>query len=72
MTIQEAIKVMLDNPYKKIKHRLFAPDEYIYSKGDKIIYDENGYVFEDWYSHCDGLRIKKEAFCEEGWSVYDE
>lgn len=40
MTEQEAIKVMLDNPYKKIKHRLFSSDEYIYSKGDKVIYDE--------------------------------
>ena len=35
MTNQEAIKVMLDNLYKKVKHRLFASDEYIYSKGDK-------------------------------------
>ena len=44
MTQQEAIKVMLDNPYKKITHALFAPDEYIYSKGDRVIYDENGYA----------------------------
>ena len=69
MTNQEAIKVMLDNPYTKITHRLFASDEYIYSKGDRVIYDENGYVFEDWYSHCDGMRIRTEDFWQEGWSI---
>lgn len=69
MTQQEAIKVMLDNPYKKITHTLFAPDEYIYSKGGSVIYDENGYVFEDWESHCAGMRIRKEGYWETGWSI---
>jgi hypothetical protein len=69
MTNQEVIAVMLNNPYKKFTHTLFAPDEYIYSKSNGIIYDENGYVFEDWYSHCDGMRIRTEGYWQEGWSI---
>lgn len=72
MTNLEAVKVMLDNPYMKLKHRLFAPDEYIFSKGDGIIYDENDYVFEDWHSHRDGMRIRTEDFWREDWYVYNE
>mgnify|MGYP003295212763 FL=1 len=72
MSNQEAIKVMLDNPYKKITHTLFAPDEYIYSKGDGVIYDENGYVFEDWHSHCNGMRIRTEGYWQEGWSIKND
>lgn len=72
MTKQEAIKFMRDNPYKKITHTLFAPDEYLYGIGDAAILDENGYIFEDWYSHCDGMRIRTEDYWQEGWSVYNE
>lgn len=70
MTRQEAIKFMLDNPMRRIKHCLFSPDEYLYSYGG-IIYDENGYVFEDWHSHCDGMRIRTDRWWQEGWYVYN-
>ena len=74
MTKDQAIYFVLHHPYAKITHRLFASDEYLYSNGDSIIYDENGYVFEDFYSdgpaaRC-GMRIRNEDFWWEGWYVY--
>jgi hypothetical protein len=75
MTKEQAINYMLHQPYHKITHRLFAHDEYIYSKGDGIIYDENGYVFEDFevarVPRC-GMRIRNEDYWWEGWSICND
>jgi hypothetical protein len=74
MTKEQAINYMLHNPYHKITHRLFAQDEYLYSKGDGIIYDEAGYVFEDFeigdpVPRC-GMRIRNDDFWWKDWSIY--
>lgn len=70
MTKDQAIHYMLHTPYCKVTHRLFAPGEYLYSKGDGIIYDEAGYVFEDFASSRDGMRIRSDSFWNADWSVY--
>ena len=36
-------------PGMKISHALFDSSEYLYSCEDGNVYDENGYLFEDWY-----------------------
>jgi hypothetical protein len=71
MTKDQAIDYMLQNPYRKVTHRLFSSDEYLYSRGDGIIYDEADYVFEDFWSdgpaaRC-GMRIRSEEFWLTGW-----
>lgn len=72
MTKEQAIYFMLHNPMCKMTHTLFAPDEYVYSKGDGIIYEENGYVFEDFgsdISSVNGMRMRTGDNWMEGWRV---
>ena len=56
---------------KKITHILFSSDEYIYNKNGKI-YDEAGYVFEDWITdgYHNGIRIRTEQCWDTGWDFY--
>ena len=71
MTREVMIKFMEENPNVKITHTLFDSGEYIYQKEDGKVYDENGYLFDDWHSdeHC-GLRAMRwEGDWEDGWSV---
>ena len=53
MTRQEMIVFIIKNPNVHISHPLFADYEFIYSGSDGLVYDENGYVFEDWSSITD-------------------
>lgn len=62
-----------ENPNVKVTHILFGDDEYIYQKEDGRVYDENGYLFEDWYSEGagkhDGIRMRTGGKWDSGWSV---
>lgn len=65
------IKFMEENLGVKITHELFGNDEFIYQKDNGCVYDENGYLFEDWYSsglgRHDGIRMRKGGNWEDGW-----
>lgn len=70
---EQAIYRLKNHPNEKITHRLFGPDEYIYSKDGKV-YDEDGYLFEDWISEGlgqhNGMRMRAGDSFEDGWSLY--
>lgn len=74
MTKDTMIVFMNENPNVKITHDLFSEDEYIYQKEDGKVYDENGYLFEDWYSDYihDGLRMRTNKCWENGWRVKED
>lgn len=68
------IEYSKNNPHVHITHRLFAYYEYIYSDENGVVHDENGYVFEDWYSPDDvrgwnGIRMRTGGVWETGWSI---
>ena len=70
MTRDEMIIFIKDHPNVKITHWLFDEDEYIYSKDDGIVYDENGLLFEDWKSDVyDGIRLRITGPWKDGWVV---
>lgn len=73
MSRDEMIQFIKANPIVKITHTLFDEFEYIYSAQDGNVYDENGYLFEDWYSFgCsrrDGIRERVGGRWETGWSI---
>jgi hypothetical protein len=60
------------NPYVKITHTLFDSYEYIYSKEDGNVYDENGNLFETFddtdFMHI-GLRLRKGDRWDNDWYV---
>lgn len=70
MSRDEIIKVLQTQPHVKITHVLFDADEYLYSKEDENVYDENGYLFESWegYAH-NGMRMRQGGNWETGWSI---
>ena len=71
MSRDEMIKYMAENPNMKITHRLFDFDEFIYQSEDGRIYDENGYLFEDWESEWhNGIRTRTGESWENGWKPY--
>ena len=65
------INTLKSNPGVKITHILFDKSEYIYMGNDGNVYDENGYLFEDWTSigRCDGIRCRTGGYWENGWSI---
>lgn len=72
MARDEMIAFIKANAYVRISHRLFEPSEYLYSAKDGCIYDENGYLFEDWepggLAH-NGIRMRSGGAWETGWRV---
>lgn len=70
------IKLMEENPGAKITHELFGTGEFIYQKDNGYVYDENGYLFEDWYSsgfgRHDGIRMRKGGNWEDGWEIAEK
>jgi hypothetical protein len=65
------------NPYHQISHNLFDADEYIYYGYDGYVYDENGYLFEDWdnatkWTGHNGIRLRDGKEWENGWYVKKE
>lgn len=74
MTRTEMIEFIKENPYVHITHFLFSNDEYIFSLENGKVYDENHYLFEDWYSPNDirgwnGIRCRAGGDWEDGWSI---
>lgn len=70
MTREAMIVFMQENPNVKITHFLFDSNEYIYQKEDGDIYDECGYIFEDWHSNIHiGLRMRTGGNWDDGWTV---
>ena len=73
MTRDEMIAFIKANPGAHIAHRYFSPGEYLVSGARGNVYDENGYLFEDWYSigpgaHS-GIRDREGDFWETGWFI---
>jgi protein involved in sex pheromone biosynthesis len=63
LTKSEAIEALSQG--KKVTHRYFTPDEFIYEEGNYYV-DENGYRVKPelfWFDR------RSEAF-ETGWSLY--
>lgn len=71
MTRTEMIAFIKANPYTPITHHLFDGSEYIYSDGNGNVLDENGNMFEDWYSPymCDGIRTRLNQVWQSGWEI---
>ena len=71
----EMIEFIRKNPFVHIIHFLFDKDEYIYSSEDGLVYDEQGYLFEDWnsvtnmWSGHNGIRMRSGKQWEYGWSI---
>ena len=71
MTKNEAIDFMRDNEGVKITHYHFAPEEYIYMKNG-VIYTEENYIFEDFYSTShNGMRMRSGYCWQNGWKEYE-
>lgn len=75
MTRSEMIEFIKENPYVHITHDLFDADEYIYSDIDGLVWDEHGYLFEDWdsvtnnWSGHNGIRMRIGGSWETGWHI---
>lgn len=70
MTKSDIIAFLQQHPYVKITHNLFTKNEYIYSREDGCVYDENDRLFEDWHSvfYC-GLRLRTADEWNRGWTL---
>lgn len=57
----------------KFKHELFDEDEYLIKPFEtSIIYDENDYLFENWYDdYHDGIIRRSGGYWEDGWSIVE-
>jgi len=69
MSRDEMIQFMKDNPNVKITHELFSSEEYLIMKDDGNVYDENNYLFEDWETDKNGIRMRKGGSWESNWFV---
>ena len=74
MTRTEMIKFIKENHFVHITHPLFTHDEYIFSVESGNVYDEKGYLFEDWFSTNDfsgwnGIRTRVKGKWEDGWYI---
>lgn len=74
MSRTEMITFIKENPNVHISHPLFTQDEYIFSAENGNVYDENGNLFEDWYSpnNCtgwNGIRMRTGGKWEDDWYV---
>ena len=73
MTRTEMIGFIRENPFVKVKHKLFMEGECLYSNGDGNVYEEHGYLFEDFTSpQHNGIRMRSGGSWETGWSLYEE
>lgn len=76
MSRDDIIIFMKENPNTKVTHWLFSSDEFIYQKEDGRVYDENGYLFEDWCSNGagqhNGIRMRIGGNWDDGWKVKED
>lgn len=72
MNIDEMIEFIRSNHHVRISHNLFDKHEYIYSAEDGFVYDEGGYLFEDWddgsNANC-GIRMRMHGSWKTGWFI---
>lgn len=69
MLREAIIEFMREYPNVKISHSLFSPDEFLVMRSDGNVYDENGYLFEDWESDHNGMRMRTGGSWETDWYV---
>ena len=71
-----AVQILQENPFIKITHHLFSPDEYLFCDAKGKVRDENNYLFEDWVStginRHDGVRQRLGGSWETGWTIKEE
>lgn len=72
MSREEIIQFMNDNHNVKISHSLFSSDEFLVMRDDGNVYDENGYLFEDWEGDHNGLRMRTGGSWKTDWFVVKE
>ena len=72
MTFGEMVVYIRENPGVAVTHRLFDEHEFIFMAENGNVYDERGYLFEDWdlgsNAH-DGIRCRNFGPWENGWSL---
>lgn len=75
MTRTEMIAFIRKNPHVFVAHTLFDESEYIYTGDDGFVYDENGYLFEDWgdgfgsWNRNNSIRTRIGGQWEDGWYI---
>lgn len=72
MTYGEMVDFIRENPGVAVTHRLFDDHEFIFMAENGNVYDEQGYLFEDWdwSSHArNGIRIREHGPWKTDWSV---
>lgn len=73
MTKEAMISLIKENPRIKFSHTLFGDEEFIYGDSDGNVYDECGYLFEDWVSEGvgahNGIRMRTGSSWEYGWMI---
>lgn len=78
MTRTEMIAFIKANPYVKITHFLFDSNEYIFSAENGNVYEEHGYLFENWdsptnmWSGANGIRMRVGGKWDDGWRIKHE
>ena len=74
MLRDKAVAILKSEENVKVTHWLFDDREFIYCRDGKV-YDENGYLFEDWIStgpnaH-NGVRMRIGGNWDDGWDLYN-
>lgn len=71
MTRSEMITFIKANPFIPITHLLFDDSEYIYADEQGNVWDENGNLFEDWYTPYmhDGIRLRDKDWWLSEWEI---
>ena len=74
MTIYQMIDFIKSNPRVKVTHESFTDSEYIYADKSGNVWDECGYLFEDWKTDASsGLRLRiGDSGFENGWTLYHQ
>lgn len=75
MKYGEMIEYIRSHPLVAISHVLFSDNEYIFQNTDGNVYDENGYLFENWdfcSNQWNGLRCRDFGPWQSGWFVKAE
>lgn len=74
--LHKLVKMLIENTEDcsiKFRHCSFDDEEWLISKSDGNIYDEQGYLFEDWDTPnmFNGMRMRKGGAWEDGWVILD-
>lgn len=70
LTRTEMMAMLTSRPNIKVSHRLFDDNEYLYMGPDGKVYDENGYLFEDWDTPIhNGVRMRDGGVWDKDWFI---